>query len=52
MALNVSCQSRLDDLINQIIQTYLDESLQQQAINLSDQAELADDDDDENFEIN
>lgn len=55
MALQVSCQNRLDDLINQIIQTYLDENLKQQAINFSSfNGGKADetDDDDENFEAN
>ena len=34
MALNVSCQSRLDELIKQIIQTYLDENLSQKGLNI------------------
>jgi len=50
-ALNIPCQTRLDELINQIIQTYLDENLQQQAQNISSFSQQDDDpdDDDENF---
>lgn len=49
-ALQIPCQSRLDELINEVILTYLDENLKQQAI--SSFAEDDPDDEDENFERN
>ena len=54
MALNVSCQNRVEDMIKELIQVYLDENLQQKALNFgqfqneSDQEE----DEDENFDKN
>jgi hypothetical protein len=33
MALNVSCQNRVEDMIKELIQVYLDENLQQTALN-------------------
>ena len=53
MALNIPCQQRLDELINEIVQTYLDENLQQKAMTISSfPSEDDPDDDDENFEKN
>ena len=52
VALNVSCQGRLETILFELIQVYLDETLQQKAtasIN-SGQTEEDADDEDENFE--
>ena len=53
MALNVSCQNRLEDIIKALIRAYLDENLKQKALNLGqtpNDEEENEEDEDENFD--
>ena len=54
MALNVSCQSRLDQIIIQLITAYLDGNLMHKAANPMTNGQIDDDadDEDENFDKN
>ena len=54
MALNVSCQNRVEEMIKQLIQVYLDENLHQKQLNFGQyqNEDEQEEDEDENFEKN